>query len=330
MTPSFFFELSGEHKTMCSAEAKKCLEAETDSFSVESEGPGYLIASFDRRYLDPVADRISLTHRIGEHLGSFDLNDLSGFDNITIPEGTFAVRGKRFEGSMKDVDSQELIRKLGTSISRNNDVNLKNPDQEVWILMSDRIHVFLGQRIIDRDILETRKVGERPFFSPISLHPRYARALINLTGVKRGGTVLDPFCGTGGIAIEAAFMGMKAIASDFDPEMIAGTQENMDFYNLELHDFETLDIADTHERFGEVDAIATDPPYGRSTHTGGEPIDSIYRRGMDSFEQTLKAGGAAGVVLPHEISSDRMALESLSVQRVHGSLSRYYHIFRKN
>ena len=327
--PSFLFELSGEHGTMCNAEAIKCMEAETDSFTVEGQGPGYVIGSFDDRYMDGIADRISLTHCFGHYLGSFDVDDLSGFENIRIPEGTFAVRGKRFEGMMKDIDSQAVIRKLGGVLSKTNDVNLKEPQNEVRILMSDRLHVFLGERKIDRDILETRKVGERPFFSPISLHPRYARALINLTGVKRGGTVLDPFCGTGGIVIEAGFMGMKAIASDFDPEMIAGTEENMDYYGLKMHDSEVLDISDIAERFGEVDAIATDPPYGRSTHTGGEDIESIYRRAMASFGDTLKTGACAGVVLPHPIDDSRLKLQSMFVQRVHGSLSRHYHIFRK-
>ena len=156
-----------------------------------------------------------------------------------------------------------------------------------------------------------------------------ARALINLTGVKKGGTVLDPFCGTGGIVIEAGFMGMKAIASDFDPEMIAGTEENMDYYGLKMYDSEVLDISDIAERFGEVDAIATDPPYGRSTHTGGEDIESIYRRAMNSFGDTLKTGACAGVVLPHPIDDNRLKLQSMFVQRVHGSLSRHYHIFKK-
>ena len=327
--PSFLFELSGEHGTMCTAEAIKCMEAETDSFTLVRQGPGYIIGSFGDEFMNPIADRISLTHCMGHYLGSFDVDDLSGFNDITIPEGTFAVRGKRFEGMMKDIDSQDIIRKLGGILSKTNDVDLKEPKNRVRILMSDRLHVFLEERTIDRNILETRKVGERPFFSPISLHPRYARALINLTGVKKGGTVLDPFCGTGGIVIEAGFMGMKAIASDFDPEMIAGTEENMDYYGLKMYDSEVLDISDIADRFGEVDAIATDPPYGRSTHTGGEDIESIYRRAMTSFGDTLKAGACAGVVLPHPIEDTRLKLQFMFVQRVHGSLSRHYHIFRK-
>ena len=327
--PSFLFELSGEHPTMCTAEAIRCMEAETDSFEIVGRGPGYVIGSFDGRYLDPIADRISLTHSLGHYLGSFDPDDLSGLDSIEIPEGTFSVRGKRFEGMMKDIDSQDIVRKLGGILSKRNDVDLEDPKNRVRILMSDRLHIFLAERTVDRNILETRKVGERPFFSPISLHPRYARALINLTGVKKGGTVLDPFCGTGGIVIEAGFMGMRAIASDFDPEMIAGTQENMDFYGLEMHDFDVLDISEIADRFGEVDAVATDPPYGRSTHTGGEDIESIYRRAMISIGDVLKEGSCAGVVLPHPMDDGRLRLRDMFLQRVHGSLTRHYHVFEK-
>ena len=55
--PSFLFELSGEHGTMCTAEAIKCMEAETDGFTVEGQGPGYVIGSFDDRFMDGIADR---------------------------------------------------------------------------------------------------------------------------------------------------------------------------------------------------------------------------------------------------------------------------------
>lgn len=328
MCPHYFFELSGEFKGMCSAEAKKCIEAEAGTLDLVSEGTGHIIASFDESALDPIADRIALTHRIGVHLCSFDPSDLTCMDGVQLPEGSFAIRCRRFEGRMKDIDSQDLVRKVGAKLSVNNRVRLKDPDIEVHMIMSDRVHLFLGTKDIDRNILETRKVGERPFFSPISLHPRYARALINLTGARRGDRVLDPFCGTGGIAIEAGFMGMRPVISDFDENMIIGARENMEHYGLELDGFATADISDIGGVFDDIDVIVTDPPYGRSTHTGGEPVDSIYERAIVAFNEVLDPGGAAGVVLPHGISTDMMTLESYFVQRVHGSLSRHYHVFR--
>lgn len=310
------------------AEAIRCLEAETDSFDIVRTGPGYMVASFDERYLDPVADRIALTHSMGRYLGTYTPDDVSGLEEAVLPEGTFAVRGKRFEGMMKDVDSQGLVRRVGAILSKNNDVNLREPDFIVRMQMCDAVHIYVEQRVTDTDLLEKRKVGERPFFSPISLHPKYARALINLTGVRRGGTVLDPFCGTGGIVIEAAEMGMRAVASDFDEDMVIGCRENMDFYGLELADFETIDIGDIGERFPEVDAVCTDPPYGRSTKTGGEDIDRIYARAGEAIPKSLKHGARAGVVLPHPVVFPGMDLESVYLQRVHGSLSRHYHVFR--
>lgn len=310
------------------AEAVRCLEAETDSFEVVKSGPGYMVASFDERFLPGIADRIALTHSIGRYLGEYTPDDISGLEGTVLPEGTFAVRAKRFQGMMKDVDSQGLIRRIGGILSKHNDVNLKEPDTVVRMQMCDAVHLYIEQHVTDTDLLEKRKVGERPFFSPISLHPKYARALINLTGVKRGGTVLDPFCGTGGIVIEAAEMGMRAVASDFDEEMVIGCQENMDFYGLDLADFDTIDIGEIGERFPEMDAICTDPPYGRSTKTGGEDIDHIYARAGAAIPRSLKEGARAGVVLPHPVDFDSMTLENVYIQKVHGSLSRHYHIFR--
>lgn len=328
MSPQFFFELSGESKDMPPAEAIRCIEAEAGGCDIVSQGPGYIIAGFDEAHLDGIADRIALTKSIGRYLGEYDPDDLSNLMNADLPEGSFAVRGKRFEGMMRDADSQGMIRKIGGALSSRRDVDLRDPDFIIRMQMCDKVHLYLEQRVTETDLLEKRKVGERPFFSPISLHPKYARALINLTGAKRGSTVLDPFCGTGGIVIEAAEMGMRAIASDFDSEMVAGCRENMEFYGLELADFETIDVGEIGDRFTEVDAICTDPPYGRSTKTGGENIESIYARAGVSISRSLKPGSRAGIVLPHMRSYDSMELENVYIQRVHGSLSRHYHIFR--
>ncbi len=330
MNKTYLFELLGELRDMPRDEVVATSVTECDGNCRKiADGPGYVVMELPEECVDGINDRLALTHMMGEYLGSLDPEDISPAESMVLPEGTFAIRHKRFEGLRKDLDSQKLIRRIGEIFSRKNDVDLKDPEVIVRMLISDRVHLYLQKKVFNADLLRERKVSERPFFSPISLHPKYARALINLTGVKRGGTVLDPFCGTGGIVIEAASMGMKAIASDFDPEMVAGTRENMEFYGLPLHDFETIDISDIPERFSEIDAVACDPPYGRSTKTGGENIDSIYARALESFPKVLTPEGRAGVVLPHVFDTDAMTLQAVYVQYVHGTLSRHYHIFGK-
>ncbi|MBO4797682.1 MAG: DNA modification methylase, partial [Candidatus Methanomethylophilaceae archaeon] len=88
------------------------------------------------------------------------------------------------------------------------------------------------------------------------------------------------------------------------------------------------DISGIAGRFEDIDAVCTDPPYGRSTRTGGENIQDIYRKASEAIPEVLKPGARAGIVLPYPASFDTMKLEGMYVQRVHGSLSRHYHIFR--
>jgi tRNA (guanine10-N2)-dimethyltransferase len=326
----YFFELSGEHPTMPAAEAYACIKAESepDACAEFTSGPGYAVAEFDEKIFRNVADRIALTQRTGRYLGSFDARGTE-FEKITIPEGTFAVRARRYGGMMRDVDTQDLVRKMGTILSKKNDVSLDSPDIDVRIFISDAVHVFISDAVTDRTILERRKVSERPFFSPISLHPKFARASVNLTMVKKGGIVLDPFCGTGGIAIEAAAMGMNVIVSDLDERMVIGCMENMEHYDLKLFDSDVMDIGDIGKRFDTVDAVVTDPPYGRSTHTAGEDAKHIHERSIVSIKECLKDGGRASVVLPYELNTDVMVKEDVHVQKVHGSLTRHYHVLRK-
>lgn len=328
MIKDIFFELSGEHPSMPAAEALACAKI-FDDHARSVSGPGYAIIRFDDDAFGGVIERIALAQKVGRYLGSFDPSGTDLFNNVAIPEGTFAVRARRYKGMMPGVDTQDLTRKLGTMLSKDNDVSLKEPDIEVRVFISDRIHVFICDADVDRTSFEDRKVSERPFSSPISLHPKFARAAINLTRVRKGETVLDPFCGTGGIVIEAASMGMNVIASDLDERMVSGCAENMEHYGLRLRDSAVLDIGDIGKRFDNVDAVVTDPPYGRSTHTAGEDARSIHARAISSIDKCLKNGGRAAVVLPYGMRTDVMDIEDVFVQRVHKSLSRHYHVLLK-
>ncbi len=48
-------------------------------------------------------------------------------------------------------------------------------------------------------------------------YPQLAKSLLNLANVKQGETVLDPFCGSGTVLLEAQLNGMTAIGIDLNP-----------------------------------------------------------------------------------------------------------------
>ena len=327
----YFFELSGEHPTLPEAEARSCCAAECDRFEVGSSGPGYAILGFEPRALGSIASRLALTHRLGRYLGSCPPAEAERFaGELDIPDGTIAVRAKRYQESHLGVDVGKLAVRIGGVAAKGRKVDLEHPEIELRLLVSDRVHFFLGEREIDRGQFEKRKVAERPYFSPISLHPKFARALVNMTLVKRGGRLLDPFCGTGGVLIEAASIGIRACGSDISPAMVEGCVLNMEHFGLPYERIVVSDIGDIADAIGKVDGVATDPPYGRATSTMREPLGELYDRAMDAIASVLDRGAMAGVVLPRPCPrSDGLELVSHHSQKVHRSLSRNYCLLRR-
>jgi tRNA (guanine10-N2)-dimethyltransferase len=325
-TAQFLFELSGEHPDLPAAEVLSTAGSECGTCNLICHALGMIVLEFDENRLHDVTSRLGLCHRAGRYLGTCDPVDVQEFTrSLEIPEGSISVRTKKYQGNTSSTWASELSRKVGGTLARERRVDLENPDVKIRILVSDDLHFFIVEETIDRAEFERRKVGLRPFFSPISLHPRFARALVNLTGVARGDTILDPFCGTGGILIEASLMDMRSLGSDISEEMVQGCRENMAFFGVEPERLERGDVGDIEQMFGKVHAIATDPPYGRSTTTMREELDSLYGRMMGSFERTLVKGGKVGLVLPmecRELAGLRVVEQHL--QRVHRSLTRHY------
>jgi tRNA G10 N-methylase Trm11 len=82
---------------------------------------------------------------------------------------------------------------------------------------------------------------------------------------------VDPFCGTGGIAIEAALQGIEVLASDLDPRMVEGTLENLEWAGTSAK-VETCGASEIASLWGNKSncCFVFDPPYGRSSWKSGD------------------------------------------------------------
>jgi hypothetical protein len=70
---------------------------------------------------------------------------------------------------------------------------------------------------VEHDIAESLT---HPFHSyPARLHPATARVLVEVIGqgAGKGAAILDPFCGSGTVLVEARFAGLRAIGVDLNP-----------------------------------------------------------------------------------------------------------------
>lgn len=330
----FIFELSGEHESLPKAEIIACLEAEELKFNIEDEDHSVLVLDAPELNIKVMKRRLALTHYIDEQLFSCETDELVTLrKSFEIGEGSFAVRAKRIRRFHENLDLKNVEKIIAENVMGDNRVDLSDPEIEIRVIISGRCFIGIRLAKIERGEFESRKAQFRPYFSPISLHPRLARALVNLSRVKKGQRLLDPFCGTGGVLIEASLIGAKPIGSDIDRRMVKGCEENLSSLNIENAELFCTDISEVAADVEKVDAIATDPPYGRSATTKREDVPSLYERAFEIFSKVLRPRGYLSILLPDrrliQIGKKYLDLKETYAMRVHRSLTRNFCVYRK-
>lgn len=251
--------------------------------------------------------RLALVHEVGEVI---ELSE--NLETDYRPEGTYAVRAENAD--------RELEKQLGEQLSTSdNSVDLEEPDEALKIYrINGRYCMARVVCDIDRGLFQKRKNQERPFSSPISLDPVLARVMVNLSGVPAGGSILDPFCGTGGILIEAGLCGILPCGTDVQEEMVEGTRENLENYGVLNHDIRQAEIQGIENVFDQsFDAVVTDLPYGQSSKKSGDPARMFLEKAPELTR---------GKVVFMSNESEMDGLEPDHEIYVHKNLTRYIYI----
>jgi tRNA (guanine10-N2)-dimethyltransferase len=311
------FELSGENPTLPFAELA-CVG------TILEERLQVAVAECP---LPQQAHRLAMSQVVLEYLGECEPH-IPAFKNLLkelaiTTTRTFAGRAKKVHGNCNEHNpssQREFERLIGDMIS--GPVSLNNPETEYRAILSED-KCYFGKVIfsINRSGYDARNPGKRDFFHPGVMMPRMARTLANIACVQKGDRVLDPFCGTGGILIEANLLGATAIGTDFDPVMIQGSQQNSTESSLMLADATGLPFQDH-----SIDSVVTDLPYGQSVCIKkADTMDNLYSDSLDEISRVLKRGRRAVVVTHKDISGiarQYMTIHQQHEQRVHKSLTR--------
>ncbi|MDP8011881.1 MAG: DNA methyltransferase [Thermoplasmata archaeon] len=310
----FILGLSGEHERLPVSEVKGILEG---------EGIGYRIFRYDPLILDaesisPVLERAALVKFGAKVIGEID--NLEDF-HLDLNGKTFSIRFINFSDSNED---RMYIERYAGSKAKGK-VNLKNPEIRIGLVKIDKIYIT---EILERkDPLFKERINQvRPFKTNLALQPKMARMLVNLARVKRNDLIADPFCGGGSILIEAGLMGIRSIGIDSSEKMVNGCKINLDHYgidaNIYLGDFSII------KNFQGIDAIVTDPPYGRGSTTNKENVKKLYERMFKIFREVLKKNGYVSTILPSleykKIAEEYFKIVEINEMKVHRSLTRYF------
>lgn len=332
------FELSREHDSLPYDEVLSTLGAEKIKFRCIEKTNNVVVLDTNIKDIYKVykiGKRLSLSYFINEYFFSCGTSIKDIQQNMLShkidEKGSIAIH---YKNRSKKINSKKILDIVAKFYSENRLVDLKNPKITIRILIEDE-KIFIGKKLIEinRSEFEKRKAHYRPYFSPISMHPKIARALVNLSLIKKNDVLLDPFCGTGGILIEAGLIGAKIIGSDIEKKMIDGCKKNLDFYNIKDYQLFCCDISKIKNFVNSVDTIVTDLPYGTSTTTKGEKIISLYDRSFKIMNEILKDGGHLVIGISNEnilsLLDKYFSMTKVHRYRVHRSLTRFFAILSK-
>lgn len=335
--------LSGEHPTLPLAELRALLAVHDSHATAQADGVVAVVQPGDAAAARTALARMALAHEWGDLWATAPESE-QGLHRLSVLVPSVAPRGGSVavvstrRGTAKTLERSQVERDLGAVLKASGlTVDLRAPDHIVFAWLADG-RIVLGEHRgrNDRSSHEERVSDERAHFSPVSLHPRRAASLLHLARVPPGGRVLDPFCGTGGLVLEAALEGYDAWGSDLDPFMVQGTLQTLaDHGDAALAGTAVqADIADVPDLVDGVDGIVTDFPYGRASSSHDEGLAQLYDRAYAAFAKLLPEGGHAVVgcaqpeMLPDLAKHGFVEVER-HVERVHKSLTRHYIVARR-
>lgn len=316
----------GRDSELSKLEIEAVLESKGIEFAIKDEGKSILV--IDCKELNPkiieefggiikIAKVISSTSRIDQIEENLESNPIyEGSKNkIEYYIDAFNTNLLSFlEDYLKDYFRSIKLKAL---YKKTNDpsklVNKNILEQGINFLIFKN---YIGKVIAITNPLEFKKrdMGrpEVDYMRTISI--RLAKILINISKVKYGGKLLDPFCGTGTVLQEALLKGINVLGIDNDLEIIEQAKKNLNWLKKEYkinNSFEVikLDSRDLNQKVKEnsINGVVTEPymgPYIRKLPTMHEArelvieLSSLYDDLLNNLNKVLMINSRVVIIIP--------------------------------
>lgn len=190
--------------------------------------------------------------------------------------------------------------------------------------------VFRGSIFVTEAIQPIEELSARDYGRPGTdsksgmLPPKLAKMLINLCGIKKNhqhaARILDPFCGSGTLIMEAFLMGYThLVGRDLSETAIVDTKKNINWVihssqkedaestvrvDVGVQDVQTL--SESVEK-NSIDAIVTEPFMGKPLHgteskmmleKQANELSTLYIAAFQSFVDVLKKNAVVVMIIP--------------------------------
>lgn len=302
----------------------RLLQAEFDSAEQAKEIFGKLGGSI--KLYEVIAELVAtdaseLLARLAEKMSESAIDDSIDFGFVEYGHaqfGQFGLQEIKVELKKLGVRSRYL-KQDGTGLSAA--VLLHQHKVQDWCLVHDQDKTMLARTIAVQDIDDwTLRDRSKPYADRKKgmLPPKLARIMVNLAleGTQKNllaeQTLLDPFCGSGTVLMEAALRGVQVIGSDLDRTAITGSNANFQWlrenYSVTVgsevvySDATNLTLS---VKPGTINYLVTEPflgkpkPQPEAMANIFKGLEKLYLGAFKHWTKWLADGARLVVVLPY-------------------------------
>jgi predicted RNA methylase len=191
-----------------------------------------------------------------------------------------------------------------------------NDPQHRFLVAAQADRLWFGE-ILAEPTRDYRAHDTKPYRTSSSLSARLARALVNLVSPPAQ-SILDPFCGTGSILLDAAALGLQPYGSDNNIKMVGMSRRNLAHFGYPA----LVELGDAQQCTQTADAIVTDLPYGRQLEQDQAALRLVLHHVVQLAPQAVYL--AQEDITPWLVDAGYARVECYRVRK-HRTMSRFVH-----
>ncbi len=233
---------------------------------------------------------------------------------------------KNFKGTAMAIKKELKSRKISSRWIISREINLSSvvvsknklvENEADFVVIEEKGKKYLG---VTRAVQDFEKLSWRDYGRPMRdsysgmIPPKLAQIMLNigLQG-KTDRILLDPFCGSGTILMEAGLIGVREIiGTDFSEKAIKDSQinlrwakNNFQFKEKNNIEVEKVDVRKLSSHLGKksIDVIVTEPflgpqRKGEDLEKVKKSLEELYNQALIQFQKVLKNNGRVVMIWP--------------------------------
>lgn len=265
-------------------------------------------------------EQLGGTIKIIELVADFSVASMVSYLQQHPPEGKihFSLSGA---GKNDALAAKKLLKAAGRSVRYIMPKNSATVLHNGLVKKETDLSVLDGALYVTRALQPFEQFGKRDYGRPENdalsgmLPPKLARIMINLAEADSESPLLDPFCGSGTVLMEALALGYRQLyGSDLSEKAVHDAEKNLAWLTEQTK--HTPDITITkhdattpfeHLEKNSVGAIVTEPYLGKPLHGNEnramlirqtEELSSLYASAFAQFAEVLAPGGSLVIAIP--------------------------------